>query len=70
MNIWEVIVINTKFLTTIDDYVRLAARTLLALIICYWLHITGIWFTLVVAIGIAIDVHDIVSNALEGKPII
>ena len=70
MNIWQLIVWKTKFLTSIDDWIRLGSMTLIALLIASWLNLTGLAFTAVIAVGIAIDVHDIVEKAMEGKPIV
>lgn len=70
MNVLQFLSFQLKFWTTVDDYIRLATMTLLMVALSFWLHISGVWFTLLVTIGVAIDVHDIVSNALEGKPII
>ncbi len=70
MNFWKIIVLNTKFLTAIDDYIRLATMTLVMLALALWLRASGIWFTLLITIGVAIDVHDIVGKAMEGKPIL
>ena len=70
MSFWTIIVMQTKFLTTIDDYIRLATMTLLMLALAFWLHAEGIWFTLLLTIGVAIDVHDLAEKAIEGKPLI
>ncbi len=70
MNLWQLIVWKTKFLTTIDDWIRLVTMTIIALILVSWLNLTGLAFTAVIAVGIAIDVHDIVSKAMEEKPIV
>lgn len=70
MNIWRVIVWNTRFLTTIDDYIRLGTMTLIALTLANVFHWTGLAFTAAMAVGVAIDVHDIAAKAMEGKPIL
>ncbi|MEK6854568.1 MAG: hypothetical protein AABX60_04480 [Nanoarchaeota archaeon] len=70
MNIWQLIVWKTKFLTSIDDWIRLGTMTIIALILVKWLNLSGLAFTAVVAVGVAIDVHDIVSKAMEDKPIV
>lgn len=70
MNIWQLIVWNTKFLTKIDDWIRLGTMTIIMLLLASWLNLTGIAFTAVIAVGIAIDVHDIAEKAMEGKPIV
>ena len=70
MNIWQLIVWKTKFLTSIDDWIRLGTMTLISLLIASWLNLSGIAFTAIVAVGVAIDVHDIVEKAMEGKPIV
>lgn len=70
MNLWQLIVWKTKFLTTIDDWIRLGTMTLISLLLASWLNLSGLVFTAVVAIGIAIDVHDVVSKAMEEKPIV
>jgi hypothetical protein len=70
MGFWDIIVMQTKFLTTIDDYIRLVTMTLLMLVIAYALHAEGVWFTLLLTIGVAIDVHDLAANAIEGKPLV
>lgn len=70
MNIWQLIVWNTKFLTKIDDWIRLGTMTIIALLLASWLNLAGIAFTAVIAVGIAIDVHDIVEKAMEEKPIV
>ncbi|MFH1181955.1 MAG: hypothetical protein V1702_03270 [Candidatus Woesearchaeota archaeon] len=68
MSIWTVIVMQTKFLTTIDDYIRLVTMTLLMIALALWIGAEGIWFTLLLTIGVAIDVHDLAEKAIEGKP--
>ena len=70
MNLMQLIVWKTKFLTTIDDWIRLGTMTMIALLLASWLNLSGLTFTAVVAVGVAIDVHDIVSKAMEGKPIV
>ncbi len=70
MNIWQLIVWNTRFLTTIDDWIRLGTMTVIAILVASWLNLSGLVFTAVVAVGVAIDVHDIVSKAMEDKPIV
>ena len=70
MNIWQLVVWKTKFLTTIDDWIRLGTMTIIALLLASWLSLSGLTFTAVVAVGVAIDVHDIVSKAMEDKPIV
>lgn len=70
MNIWQLIVWKTKLLTTIDDWIRLGTMTIITLLLASWLNLSGILFTAIVAVGIAIDVHDIVEKAMEGKPIV
>jgi hypothetical protein len=68
MGFWDIIVLQTKFITTIDDYIRLVTMTLLMIALALWLHLDGVWFTLCLTIGVAIDVHDLASKAMEGKP--
>ena len=70
MNPWQLLVWKTKFLTTIDDWVRLGTMTLIALFFASWLNLSGLAFTAVLTVGIAIDVHDVVSKAMEDKPIV
>ena len=70
MNLWEIIVWKTRFLTTIDDWIRLVTMTLIAFLLAKFLNLSGLAFTAIVAIGVAIDVHDIISKAMEGKPIV
>lgn len=70
MNIWQLIVWKTKFLTSIDDWIRLGTMTMIALLLASWLGLSGLAFTAVVAVGVAIDVHDVAAKAMEGKPII
>lgn len=70
MNVFQLIVWKTKFLTTIDDWVRLGTMTMLALLLAAALDLSGLAFTLLLAVGVAIDVHDVVSKAIEGKPMI
>ncbi|MBI2141048.1 hypothetical protein HYU16_01350 [Candidatus Woesearchaeota archaeon] len=70
MNLMQLIVWKTKFLTSIDDWIRLGTMTMIALLLASWLGLSGLAFTAVVAVGVAIDVHDVVSKAMEGKPII
>ncbi len=70
MNIWQLIVWKTKFLTSIDDWIRLGTMTIIALTLASWLNLSGLAFTALLAVGIAIDVHDIVEKAMAGKPIV
>lgn len=70
MNIFKLIVWKTKFLTSIDDWIRLVTMTLIALLLASWLNLSGLAFTAVVAIGVAIDVHDVVDKAMQEKPIV
>ena len=70
MNFWQLLVWKTRFLTTMDDWIRLGTMTLIAITLAKLLDLNGLAFTLLITIGVAIDVHDIVSKALEGKPII
>ena len=70
MNLMQLIVWKTKFLTSIDDWIRLGTMTMIALLLASWLGLSGLAFTAVVAVGVAIDVHDVVSKAMEGKPIV
>ncbi|MBI2550319.1 hypothetical protein HYV83_04020 [Candidatus Woesearchaeota archaeon] len=70
MNIMQLIVWKTKFLTSIDDWIRLGTMTIVALVLAAWLNLSGLAFTAVIAVGVAIDVHDIVSKAMEDKPIV
>ena len=70
MNLWQLIVWKTKFLTTIDDWIRLGAMTLIATLLAKFLNLSGPAFMAVVAVGVAIDVHDVISKAMEDKPIV
>ncbi|MBI3036640.1 hypothetical protein HYY73_02695 [Candidatus Woesearchaeota archaeon] len=70
MNIMQLIVWKTKFLTSIDDWIRLGTMTMIALLLASWLGLSGLAFTAVFAVGVAIDVHDVVSKAMEDKPIV
>ena len=70
MNIFKLIVWKTKFLTSIDDWIRLGTMTMIALLLASWLGLSGLALTAVVAVGVAIDVHDIVEKAMAGKPIV
>ncbi len=70
MNLMQLIVWKTKFLTSIDDWIRLGTMTMIGLILASWLGLSGLAFTAVVAVGVAIDVHDIVAKAMEDKPIV
>jgi hypothetical protein len=70
MSFWNIIILQTKFITTIDDYIRLVTMTLLMLAIAYAIGAQGIWYTLLLAIGVAIDVHDLAEKAIEGKPLL
>lgn len=70
MNLMQIIVWKTKFLTSIDDWIRLGTMTMIALLLASWLGLSGLAFTAVVAVGVAIDVHDVVSKAMEDKPIV
>ena len=70
MNIFQLIVWKTKFLTSIDDWVRLGTMTMIALLLASWLGLSGLAFTALVAVGVAIDVHDVVAKAMEDKPIV
>jgi len=69
VNIWQVIVWKTKFLTRIDDWLRLVTMTMIAFLLAGALGLTGAAFTAIVAVGVAIDVHDVVEKVMEGKPI-
>ena len=44
--------------------------TLIAVLLAKFLNLSGLAFTSIVAVGVAIDVHDIVSKAMEDKPIV
>ncbi len=70
MNIWQLVVWKTKFLTSIDDWIRLGTMTLIAVLLAKFMNLSGLAFTLFVAVGIAIDVHDVVAKAMEDKPIV
>lgn len=70
MNLMRLLAWKTSFLTTIDDWIRLGTMTLVALVIANLLNLSGLAFTLLITIGVAIDVHDIWVKAVEGKPII
>ena len=70
MNLWQLFVWKTKFLTTIDDWIRLGTMTLISILLAKFLNLSGFPFTLVVAVGVAVDVHDVLSKAMEGKPIV
>ena len=70
MNIWQMIVWKTRFLTSIDDWIRLGTMTLIALLLASWLGLSGLAFTAIVATGVAIDVHDVIAKAMENKPIV
>lgn len=70
MSIMGLIVWKTKFLTRVDDWIRLATMTLIALFIANALGVSGLAYTAILAIGVALDVHDIVEKAMEGKPVI
>ncbi len=70
MNLMQLIVWKTKFLTSIDDWIRLGTMTMIALLLASWLGLSGLAFTALVAVGVAIDVHDVVAKAMEGKPIV
>ena len=70
MNLWQLVVWKTKFLTTIDDWIRLGTMTLIALLLASWLNLSGLAFTAILAVGVAIDVHDVMSKAMEEKPIV
>ena len=70
MNLMQIIVWKTKLLTSIDDWIRLGTMTMIALLLAWWLGLSGLAFTAVVAVGVAIDVHDIVAKAMEDKPIV
>ena len=51
-----------KAITTIDDYIRIVAMTLLAFVFTYFFGIEGTAKLLFVAIGMVIDIHDFVSK--------
>lgn len=70
MNIWQMIVWKTMFLTKIDDWIRLGTMTIIMLLLASWLNLSGLAFTAVVAVGVAIDVHDVVDKAMQCKPIV
>ena len=70
MAIGKLIVAKTKFLTTIDDYIRLVTMTFIAFLIAKTLNLSGFSFAVIVAIGIAIDIHDVVAKIAEGKPLL
>ena len=70
MNLWQIVGWKTKFLTAIDDWIRLGTMTLIAILLAKFLNLSGVAFTAILAVGVAIDVHDIVSKAMEGKPIV
>lgn len=70
MNLWQLVVWKTKFLTSIDDWIRLGTMTLIAVLLAKFLNLSGLAFTAVVAIGVAIDVHDVIAKAMEEKPIV
>ncbi len=61
---------STKFITIIDDYVRLATMTILAFLLASFLDLSGLLFAVVVGVGFLIDVHDIAENLAESKPIV
>ncbi len=70
MNLFGLIVWKTKFMTRVDDWIRLVTMTLIALLIANALSLSGLAYTALLAIGVALDVHDVVEKAMEGKPIV
>ena len=70
MNLWQMIVWKTRFLTSIDDWIRLGTMTLIAALLASWLNLSGPAFMAVLAVGVVIDVHDVISKAMENKPIV
>ena len=58
-----------KILFTIDDAIRMVAITLVFWLIALILRISGIWFWLLIGLGLLIDVHDIADDLREGKPL-
>lgn len=58
-----------RFLFVIDDAIRLIAVTLVFWLIALLFGIKGIWFFLLIALGLLIDVHDIIDDLKEGKPL-
>ncbi len=69
MLLWQLIILKTKIITILDDYIRLVAMTLLALLAAHVLDLSGLAFLIVLSIGVAIDVHDIAMKFVEGKPV-
>ncbi len=70
MNILGIVAWKARFLTTIDDWIRLGTMTIIAIIAGNLLDLSGLAFTLLLAIGVAIDVHDIWVKAVQEKPIV
>ncbi len=68
--LWKLLILNTKIITKVDDYIRLVAMTAIGLLIAFLLGLSGIPFMLVVGTGIAIDVHDVAVKFIEEKPIL
>ncbi len=69
MLLWKLILLKTKILTTVDDYIRLVTMTGLALLLGFWLDISGLPLMILVSIGIAIDIHDLAMKFVEEKPL-
>jgi len=58
-----------KVLTQADDYIRMAAMTLLAWLTATYFNFPQPFFAIIIVIGIAIDVHNIFNNFIQKKPI-
>lgn len=52
----------THVITQVDNYIRLVGMTLLALVVVYWLDISGRWLFFIVGLGMLIDLHDIATK--------
>ena len=51
-----------KILFVIDDFIRVFTMTILFIILCNWLNLS-VWIMLPAAfLGLAIDVHDFISD--------
>ncbi len=60
----------TRVITQVDNYVRLVGMTLLALVVGYWLGLSGRWLFFIVGLGMLIDLHDIASKFVAEDQIV
>lgn len=58
-----------KLVTTADDLIRVVAISMLAILLGLLFNLHGVAFKLLVGLAILIDLHELITNIAEGKPL-